>query len=217
MERKIYAVIDTETCGGAAQEYCPTYDFAVKAFDSAFNYVDEMRILILPNMRLSSTFYGKKKKDFYLNALKNENVVIAFSEEEALKMVEEWLTINGVDCICAFNSAFDFERTFISEIASDYEFIDLFLAFAQTIGAYKKYQNFCYENGYLTKKYKRPRMTAEICYRYLTNNTDFVESHTAMEDVDIESIILKAILDSHRKFSRNEHGIKNEEKTLTTE
>lgn len=40
----------------------------------------------------------------------------------------------------------------------------------------------------------RPRLTAEILYRYLTNNVDFVESHTGLEDVMIEKEIFKACL-----------------------
>jgi hypothetical protein len=47
------------------------------------------------------------------------------------------------------------------------------------------YIKFCEENNYLTA-YKKPRYTAEILYRYMTNDTTFVESHTGLEDVDIE-------------------------------
>ena len=33
------------------------------------------------------------------------------------------------------------------------------------------------------------RLTAEIIYRFLTNDLDFTESHTGLEDVEIESKI----------------------------
>lgn len=52
----------------------------------------------------------------------------------------------------------------------------------------KDYGEFCYKNGYLTKRGQR-RYTAEILYRFLSGNNDFVESHTGLEDVLIEKEI----------------------------
>ena len=53
------------------------------------------------------------------------------------------------------------------------------------------YKNFCLENGFVTKHKKpRPRVTAEILYRYITKDLDFVESHTGLEDVNIERQIM---------------------------
>lgn len=49
---------------------------------------------------------------------------------------------------------------------------------------------FCYNNNYLTKRGYR-RYTAEIIYRWLTNDTNFVESHTGLEDVKIERKIFE--------------------------
>lgn len=51
------------------------------------------------------------------------------------------------------------------------------------------YIKFCQEHGYLTST-GRPRKTAEILYRFISGNTDFVESHTGLEDVEIEKEIL---------------------------
>jgi hypothetical protein len=45
-------------------------------------------------------------------------------------------------------------------------------------------------------------MTAEILYRFITGNNDFVESHTAFEDTEIErEIVLKAYR-THYKMER---------------
>lgn len=53
----------------------------------------------------------------------------------------------------------------------------------------EKYGTFCYENDYLTAKGQR-RYTAEILYRFLTNQNDFVEEHKGLDDVLIEKEIL---------------------------
>ena len=59
----------------------------------------------------------------------------------------------------------------------------------------QKYGEFCYNNDFLTKRGQR-RYTAEILYRFLTNNLDFVEEHTGLEDAEIEAQILMDCLKS---------------------
>lgn len=58
-----------------------------------------------------------------------------------------------------------------------------------------KYGEFCYNNNFLTKRGQR-RYTAEILYRFLTNNLDFEEQHTGLEDAEIEAQILMDCLKS---------------------
>jgi len=51
------------------------------------------------------------------------------------------------------------------------------------------YGQFCYNNNYLTKRGQR-RFTAEILYRYISKNNNFVEAHCGLEDCEIEAKIL---------------------------
>jgi hypothetical protein len=51
------------------------------------------------------------------------------------------------------------------------------------------YGEFCYNNDYITMNGQR-RYTAEIIYRYITGNNDFVEEHKGLDDVMIEKDIL---------------------------
>lgn len=61
----------------------------------------------------------------------------------------------------------------------------------QVFGKTEEYIKFCKENNYMTTHATpRPRMTAEVLYRFLSGNNDFQESHTGYEDVEIESKIL---------------------------
>lgn len=58
------------------------------------------------------------------------------------------------------------------------------------IGKTEKYSDYCQKNGYLTcHKHPQNRLTAEILWRYISNNPDFEESHTGLEDVEIEKEI----------------------------
>ncbi len=55
----------------------------------------------------------------------------------------------------------------------------------------EKYSLYCQTNGFLTAhKHPQNRLTAEILWKYLSNNLDFVESHTGLEDVEIETEIM---------------------------
>lgn len=60
--------------------------------------------------------------------------------------------------------------------------------------ARKKYKNnenylsFCKKNDYMISE-NRPRFTAEVMYRFLSKDEDFIESHTGFEDVLIEKDI----------------------------
>lgn len=58
-----------------------------------------------------------------------------------------------------------------------------------------EYGEFCYNNNFLTARGQR-RYTAEILYRFITNNLDFEESHTGLEDCEIEAQILMDCLKS---------------------
>lgn len=69
-----------------------------------------------------------------------------------------------------------------------------------TIGKLKKYQKFCFDNGFITNhKNPRPQLKAEILYRFITNNLDFEESHTGLEDVLIEKEIFVYCNKMHKK------------------
>lgn len=57
----------------------------------------------------------------------------------------------------------------------------------QTFAKDENYKNFCKENDYVVNG--KPRLTAEILYRYISGNNDFIESHTGLEDTSIEKII----------------------------
>ncbi len=75
---------------------------------------------------------------------------------------------------------------------------------ADTICKQKSYRRFCEENGYMTKhKAPRPQMKAEVIYRYISGNNDFVESHTGLEDVMIEKEIFAKCWRQHKAMKHS--------------
>jgi hypothetical protein len=76
------------------------------------------------------------------------------------------------------------------------EIIDTLKLARNTFGKDPKYVTWCEENGYMTNHATpRPRLTAEILYRYITGNNSYMESHTGLEDVTIEKEIFKACME----------------------
>lgn len=75
------------------------------------------------------------------------------------------------------------------------EIIDTLKLARNTFAKDPEYRRWCVENGYMTNhNVPRPRLTAEILYRYITGQDDFAESHTGLEDVEIEKeIYLKCL------------------------
>lgn len=63
------------------------------------------------------------------------------------------------------------------------------------------YRKFCEENGYITKT-GRLRKTAEIVWRYISNDINFQESHTGLEDVTIEAQIMAYCFRQHRHIDK---------------
>ena len=82
------------------------------------------------------------------------------------------------------------------------EIMDTLKLSRQLIATMPTYKKYCEENGYLTNhKTPQPRLTAEIIYRFISGNKDFVESHTGLEDVMIEKEILAYCYKKHKKMN----------------
>ena len=65
------------------------------------------------------------------------------------------------------------------------------------------YVAFCKENDFMTKhRTPQPQLTAEVIYAYITDNPNFKESHTGLEDVEIETEILKYLVRQHKKMRK---------------
>lgn len=72
-----------------------------------------------------------------------------------------------------------------------------------TICKQKRYIEFCKENGYMTNHATpQVRKTAEIIWRYLTDDVTFEEEHTGLADVTIEAQIFAECKRQHKKMEK---------------
>jgi hypothetical protein len=58
----------------------------------------------------------------------------------------------------------------------------------QTFGKDTEYRAFCKANGFVTQN-GAVKLTAEVLYRFITNDLSFTEAHTGLEYVMIEKVI----------------------------
>ena len=117
------------------------------------------------------------------------------------KIFAEMCRKYDVDAVVAHNAFFDVKvlnSTMLYQTKSKVrwflpwgiEIIDTLKLARNFFATDPKYVEWCKENGYMTKhETPRPRLTAEILYRYITGDDNFVESHTGLEDVEIEAEI----------------------------
>lgn len=126
--------------------------------------------------RILTSFYNIRK--VFLEDVKKYNVKQVFAHNMrfdygTLNQTQRWLT----------KSKYRFFFPF------DVEICDTLKMAKQIFSQMEEYKTFCSDNGYMTKNNKM-RYTAEILFRFISNQNDFVESHTALEDVMIEKEIL---------------------------
>ena len=210
MKKNVYAIIDTETANGLKNPLC--YDIAVIIFDKKGTELFRKNWLVSNvwnNERMFKTAYYAWKRPLYDNIEKEIVNTYTFISE-----MNEIIDNYQVNFLLAYNLKFDLnsinktvERfTYNSKFNTEnVEYIDVWNVAIDIIMNNNSYKSFCRENGFISDagNYKT---SAEICYRFLTNIIDFDESHTAMDDCEIEKEIFMTCVKRKKKI---EKGIVN--------
>jgi len=216
MRKIIGMLLDTETANTLDDPF--VYDLAFAIIDLYGRTLLKVRIII------TDIFYGEAdlmKSAYYAEKLPQYHEAIARGEVltlniwEARKFVRYICEKYGVSFVAAHNAKFDYKSLnttlrYLSKgkvrqfMPYGIEWWDTQKMAHSTICKQKKYRKFCEENGYTYKcgKSVRVRETAEVIYRYISKDNDFVEAHTALADVEIEAKILWKCFAQHKKMNR---------------
>lgn len=209
-----YLTIDTETTNGLDDPI--VYDIGGAIHDKNGKVYETFSFVIyetfIEENNLMYSAYYAEKIPWYENDLQiGLRKMVRFNT--ARKYIANLCEKYNVRAIIAHNARFDYracnttQRWFTDSkyryfFPYDVEFWDTLKMAQDTICKQKTYIRFCEENGY-TKKNGSPRATAEILYRYISGNNDFVESHTGLEDVLIEKEIFAKCMAQHKKMRKN--------------
>lgn len=196
---KKYLIIDTETTNSIDDPLAYDVGFAVIDEDGqvyeAHSYV--VAEIFLDEELMAEAFFADKIPQYWedIKSGKRELRKLSTICMRLRNCMKRW----DVDTVIAHNMRFDYRSTNLTQrylTGSKYRYffpygVQIWDTLKMARNVFKNdeaYGEFCYENEYLTKRGQR-RYTAEILYRYLTNDNNFVESHTGLEDVMIEKEI----------------------------
>ena len=212
--RSYFLTIDTETANNMDNPF--VFDIGGAIHDKQGNVMETFSFIV------KEVFYGMPDlmaECFYQSKLPMYRAQI----EQGFRQVKSWYEVRthvhklcnkySVKAIIAHNMQFDYRSTNTTQryltyskyryfFPKDIPLWDTLSMARDTIVKQKTYIRFCENNGYCTKNGK-PRATAEILYRYITNDVNFTESHTGLEDVLIEKEIFVKCIRQHKKMKRS--------------
>jgi hypothetical protein len=225
--RHIYGIcLDTETANAIDDDGVLDmtnvlfYDLGFQVVDShgrtyskKFSFVNS-DIFLHEKELMQSAYYAKKIPQYWKDIWAGKRKVATTAEIRKVlcEIVKEY------DCkfVCAHNAMFDSRalnntQRWVTKSRFRYflpyglEWWDTLKMARSVMGKMPTYRKFCTENGYLTKN-GQLRFTAEICYRFITKDNNFVESHTGLEDVEIETEILRYCHRQHKPMKKKLWG-----------
>ena len=200
MNNEKIIVIDTETANTIDDPFCYDIGFVVidrtgKVYETHSYVIAD--IFLDEKEMMKEAFFADKIPQYWEDIKNGKRQLRRF--QTVKRIFRDVCDQYNIKIIAAHNARFDYRSTNVTQrflTSSKYRYFfpygveiwDTLKMAREIFGKDDKYGAFCFENGYMTKGGQR-RYTAEILYRYLTRNNDFVESHTGLEDVMIEKEI----------------------------
>lgn len=194
-----FIVLDTETTNDID---CPiAYDLGFAVIDRSGNIYEQHSFVVadvfLDEELMASAYFVEKIPMYWEQIKKGERTLTSFYNIR--KCLVDVMTKYNIDIVIAHNARFDYISTATTQrylTKSKYRYFfpygtkiwDTLKMAREVFSVDENYCAFCTENDFLTKNGKN-KYTAEILYRYLTNDISFEESHTGLEDVLIEKEI----------------------------
>ena len=211
-----YLIVDTETTTKQT-----VADFGAVIVDRQGQIIDQFGAMVLGHFGKLPLFSDpsaadseiwseqsakRREKDYYAMLDSGERSI------SSVGLINQWLAATNArysPVLTAYNISFDLGKcrnTRINLGIFNQKFC-LMKAAKRDIGVLADYQQFCYDNGLLTAKLKRPQMTADSMAKYISGADLADEPHTALEDArDYEAMILAYILKTKTRKQLMELG-----------
>ena len=199
-----YIILDTETTNDID---CPlVYDFGFAVIDesgkvyASYSYVNAD--IFCDDELMKTAFFADKIPQYWNDIKSGSRILKSFFEIERIfrKVCNEW----NINTFVAHNARFDYKalqntKRYITTSRFRFffpwgsRFVDTLKLSREVFANNDNYREFCISNNYVTKRNEN-RYTAEVIYRFLTNDNDFEEEHTGLADCMIEKEILRYCL-----------------------
>lgn len=219
--RNYILVLDTETAntqlldGQLDPTNCFFYDMGWQVVDKHGNVYAKASFvnadIYLGEKELMKSAYYAKKLPQYERDLKTGKRKLATTKTIRKQMCDT-ISKYQIKAVSAHNARFDYNACNATQrwvtkskfryfFPKDVEIWDTLKMSRDVILKMPTYRKFCEEHGLLTKN-GRLSATAENLYRFIIKDPTFVESHTGLEDVEIESQILAYCYKQHKKMRK---------------
>jgi len=219
--KHFYLIVDTETTTKQT-----VADFGAVIVDRQGQIIDQFGAMVLGHFGKFDLFYDPSAADSEFwswqsgkRRAKNYNEMLDSGERSiaSVGLINQWLAATKArynPVLTAYNICFDLDKcrkTHINLGIFNQKFC-LMKAAKRDIGVLADYQQFCYDNGLLTKggklkKNPKPQMTANSMAKYISGADLAEEPHTALEDArDYEAMILAHILKTKTRKQLMEIG-----------
>lgn len=210
-EKTVVMMLDTETTNDIECPIC--YDVGYQIFTLGDGVLCEKSFvnadIFLDKEMMENAYFADKIPQYWDEITEGKRQLRKWYNIR--KELREDCQKHGVEIICAHNARFDYLSLHTTQryiTTSKYrwvlpygiEWYDTLKMSREVLGNCDEYKSFCDAHGYRTKN-GQLRMTAEIIYQFLTGDTDFVESHTGLEDVKIEREIFKYCVSQNPKIN----------------
>jgi hypothetical protein len=212
-KKELYLVIDTETCNSIEQPLpydigyaiCDRYGniFLKRSFVVAEMFIDRQDLM-------QSAYFAEKIPQYW------EDIKQGKREVRTLWQIRKTLHKDMKDFkvkkVGAYNMGFD-KRALnnITRYATKSwcrwffpfgtEYFCIWNMACQVILNSSSYVKYALKYGLVSEK-DNLLTSAECCYRFLKKNIDFLESHTGLEDVEIEIEIMAKCFSTHKKMNK---------------
>jgi len=206
IRRKLFLLIDTETFGTFTEPI--VYDIGLAVIDKVGNVYAKYSFVVHDTFigmaeQAATAYYANKFPQYHADIRAGRRTLLTWAE--IIQIVNLLLIKWDISDITAHNAGFDCTAVnytsrilrYNSFFKRHVEWWDILQMAYDTIGKQKLYKQFCQENGYMSKK-NRPQLKAEVLYKYISGNNNFVEAHTGIEDVMIEKEIFAKCWRQHK-------------------
>lgn len=192
-------MIDTETTNSLDDPV--VYDVGFQVFDLEGNTYESCSMINTevfndPNL-MSTAYYAEKIPRYMEQVLTGKSVMIPWKSIKTV--VKDSIIRNDCKIVCAHNARFDCKSLNLTQryittskwryfLPYGVEWWDTLRMAREVLKHDNNYRQFCLDNGYVTSR-NVSKYTAEVIYRYISGENEFIESHTGLEDVKIEKEI----------------------------
>lgn len=207
-----YLVLDTETANGLDQPF--VYDIGGVVTDKQGRIYERFSfvvrdIFVYERALMQTAYYANKIPEYVEDIHNKERVMMDFYEirRYILNLMKEY----NITDVAAYNAHFDRNalnttQRWITKSRSRYffpygtNFVCIWNMACQTLCQRKTYKEFCETNNFTSNRGRNISTSAENVYRYLILDPAYEEEHKGLDDVLIETEIMKRCFATHKKM-----------------